>query len=145
MLWTGRVVSQYLSGTQTRRIGGLLDQYPEPLVEMHPNLAQILGIKANDLVTVESRRGSVNLKAQVVDTIREDTIFIPYHWANHQSANLLTNRAFDPLSRIPEYKVCAVRAFKAADAPDDGSNAMEDSLVPKSVDDGRTSGGGAYG
>lgn len=114
ILTTGRVVSQYLSGTQTRRIGSLLDQYPEPLCEMHPKLAQQLGVQNGELVTVESRRGQVTIKAQVVATIREDTVFIPYHWANEQSANLLTIRALDPMSRIPEYKVCAVRVRKAA-------------------------------
>jgi assimilatory nitrate reductase catalytic subunit len=113
VLTTGRVVSQYLSGTQTRRIGGLVDQYPEPLVEMHPNLAEQLGVASGELVTVQSRRGQVTLKAKVVTTIREDTVFIPYHWANEKSANLLTNPALDPMSRIPEYKVCAVRVSKA--------------------------------
>ena len=79
-LTTGRVVSQYLSGTQTRRIGGLVDQYPEPLCEMHPQLAASLGVANGDLVTVTSRRGSMTLPARVVNTIRPDTVFIPYHW-----------------------------------------------------------------
>jgi assimilatory nitrate reductase catalytic subunit len=113
VLTTGRVVSQYLSGTQTRRIGSLVDQYPEPLVEMHPNLAKSLGISSGDQVTVESRRGQVTLEANVVTTIREDTVFIPYHWADEKSANLLTIRALDPVSKIPEYKSCAVRVRKA--------------------------------
>ncbi|HEY3333563.1 MAG TPA: molybdopterin oxidoreductase family protein [Capsulimonadaceae bacterium] len=112
VLTTGRVVSQYLSGTQTRRIGGLVDQYPEPLVEIHPTHAAALGLVTGDLVTVESRRGSVTLKANVVTTIREDTVFIPYHWADEKSANLLTIRALDPVSKIPEFKVCAVRVWK---------------------------------
>src|SRR6185369_12469958 len=54
-LTTGRVVSHYLSGTQTRRIGALVDQYPEPRVEMHPRLAEKLGIRDGELTTVESR------------------------------------------------------------------------------------------
>lgn len=114
VLTTGRVISQYLSGTQTRRIGGLVDQYPEPLVEMHPRLAEKLGVKSGDFVEVESRRGHVRLKASVVTTIREDTVFIPYHWADEKSANLLTLRALDPVSKIPEFKTCAVRVRKAA-------------------------------
>lgn len=113
VLTTGRVISQYLSGTQTRRIGGLVDQYPEPLVEMHPKLAAKLRVSSGDRVTVESRRGRVTLKATVVTTIREDTVFIPYHWADEQSANLLTIRALDPVSKIPEFKTCAVRVRKA--------------------------------
>jgi assimilatory nitrate reductase catalytic subunit len=108
-LTTGRVVSQYLSGTQTRRIGPLVDQYPEPLCEMHPRLAAAHGIADGDLVRVTSRRGSIVLPAQVVETIRPDTVFIPYHWPGRQAANQLTQRALDPLSKIPEYKVSAVR------------------------------------
>ena len=113
ILTTGRVVSQFLSGTQTRRIGPLVDQYPEPLIEMHPKLAAKYGIVDGDWVLAESRRGDVTLKAQVVTTIRPDTIFIPYHWAGRKSANQLTIAAQDPLSKIPEYKVCAVRIRKA--------------------------------
>ena len=69
LLTTGRVVSQYLSGTQTRRIAALVDQYPEPLCEMHPNLAEPLGIAEGDLVTVTSRRGTITLPSHVVNTI----------------------------------------------------------------------------
>jgi assimilatory nitrate reductase catalytic subunit len=117
MLTTGRVVSQFLSGTQTRRIGPLVDQYPEPRIEIHPKLAATLGIAEGDWATAETRRGSVTLKAQVVTTIRPDTIFIPYHWAGRKSANRLTISAQDPMSKIPEYKVCAVRLKKADAAP----------------------------
>ena len=117
MYTTGRVVSQYLSGTQTRRIGSLVDQYPEPLCEMHPLLAAQLGIANGDIVKVSSRRGDITLPAQVVQTIRPDTIFIPYHWADRKSANQLTIRALDPVSKIPEFKVCACKLEKVADAP----------------------------
>ncbi len=116
ILTTGRVVSQFLSGTQTRRIGPLVDQYPEPLVEMHPKLAAKYGIADRDWVTVESRRGNVTLRAQVVTTIRPDTIFIPYHWPGRKSANQLTISAQDPVSKIPEFKVCAVRMSRAEKA-----------------------------
>jgi assimilatory nitrate reductase catalytic subunit len=113
MLTTGRVVSQFLSGTQTRRIGPLVDQYPEPRIEMHPQLAEKLGIADGDFARAETRRGDVTLRAMVVTTIRPDTIFIPYHWAGRKSANQLTISAQDPISKIPEYKVCAVRVTKA--------------------------------
>ncbi|HEX5135770.1 MAG TPA: molybdopterin dinucleotide binding domain-containing protein, partial [Planctomycetota bacterium] len=111
------VVSQYLSGTQTRRIGPLVEQYPEPRVEMHPRLAERLGIADGDWATVETRRGSCTLKALVVRTIRPDTVFIPYHWAGPKSANQLTIAAQDPISKIPEYKACAARVRKAAAPP----------------------------
>lgn len=114
ILTTGRVVSQFLSGTQTRRIGPLVNQYPEPRIEMHPQLAEKLGIKDGDLATAESRRGTITLQAQVVTTIRPDTIFIPYHWPGKKSANQLTVSAQDPISKIPEYKVCAVRVKKSS-------------------------------
>ena len=80
---------------------------------MHPVLAGKLVVHTGEMVTVESRRGEVTLKANVVTTIREDTIFIPYHWADKKSANLLTIRALDPVSKIPEFKVCACRVHKA--------------------------------
>lgn len=113
MLTTGRVISQFLSGEQTRRIGPLLDNYPEPRIELHPALAAQLGIADGDWCTAETRRGAVTLQAQVVKTIRPDTIFIPYHWPGRRSVNQLTIAAQDPISKIPEYKVCAVRLRKA--------------------------------
>ncbi len=113
ILTTGRVVSQFLSGTQTRRIGPLLDQYPEPLVEIHPELAARHGISHGDTVRVASRRGELTLACKVVRSIRPDTVFIPYHWADKKSANILTVRAIDPVAKIPEFKVCAVRLERA--------------------------------
>jgi assimilatory nitrate reductase catalytic subunit len=117
-LTTGRVVSQFLSGTQTRRIGPLVDQYPEPRIEMHPRLAEKLGIKDGDWATAETRRAAITLRAMVVTTIRPDTIFIPYHWAGKKSANQLTVAAQDPISKIPQYKVCGCRVRKADSPPD---------------------------
>ena len=114
---SGRVVSQYLSGNQTRRIGPLVDQYPEPLCEMHPLLAARLGIQHGHLVKVITRRGEITVPAQVVKTIRPDTVFVPYHWPGKKSANLLTNRALDPISKIPEYKVCACRVERIGSEP----------------------------
>jgi assimilatory nitrate reductase catalytic subunit len=114
ILTTGRVVSQYLSGTQTRRIGPLVQQYPEPLVEIHPELGGRLGIHNGERVRVVSRRGDLTLECRLVKTIRPDTIFIPYHWADEKSANRLTIRALDPISKIPEFKVCAVRVERAS-------------------------------
>jgi assimilatory nitrate reductase catalytic subunit len=81
-------------------------------------LAQKLGIASGDWVDVSSRRGKCTLRAQVVKTIRPDTVFIPYHWAGPKSANRLTISAQDPISHIPEYKVCAVRVAKAVGPPE---------------------------
>ena len=113
-LTTGRVVSQYLSGAQTRRIGSLVDMKPEPLVEIHPRLAEQHGIADQDWVTVTTRRAEITVRASVVRTIRPDTVFIPYHWPDKKSANMLTHRTLDPRSKIPEFKVSACRIRKAA-------------------------------
>jgi assimilatory nitrate reductase catalytic subunit len=108
-LTTGRVVSHYLSGTQTRRIGGLVDQYPSPRVEIHPQLAEKFGINDKDLVAITTRRNEITLPAMVVRTVRPDTVFIPYHWPHEKSVNRLTHRTLDPRSKIPEFKVSACR------------------------------------
>ncbi len=118
ILTTGRVVSQFLSGNQTRRIGPLVDHYPEPRVEIHPRLASKLGIADGDWTLIESRRGNATLRASVVTTIRPDCVFVPYHWGGRKSANQLTISAQDPVSKIPEYKVCAVRVTRATGAPE---------------------------
>ena len=130
-LTTGRVVSQYLSGTQTRRIGALVDQNPEPRAEIHPRLAEQHGIKDGDWVTVTTRRDDLTIRALVVKTIRPDTVFIPYHWAGTRSANRLTHRTLDPRSKIPEFKVSACRIAKATAAdpsPDDRGPHLDGAL-----------------
>ena len=116
-LTTGRVVSQFLSGTQTRRIGPLVKHYPEPRIELHPRLADKLGIADGAWATAETRRGAITLRAMVVTTIRPDTIFIPYHWPGDKSANRLTVAAQDPISKIPQYKVCGCRLRPAEGPP----------------------------
>jgi assimilatory nitrate reductase catalytic subunit len=118
ILTTGRVVSHFLSGNQTRRIGPLVDHYPEPRAEIHPRLAEELGIAEGDWVTIESRRGHCTVRASVVTTIRPDTVFVPYHWGGRKSINQVTISAQDPISKIPEYKVCAVRVYPAGEAPE---------------------------
>jgi assimilatory nitrate reductase catalytic subunit len=117
-LTTGRVMSHYLSGTQTRRIGALVEQAPEPKLEIHPRLAETHGIADGDWVRVTTRRSDVVLQAMVVRTIRPDTVFMPYHWPGRRSANRLTHRTLDPRSKIPEFKVSACRIETSA-APAD--------------------------
>ncbi|MER7370028.1 molybdopterin-dependent oxidoreductase [Nonomuraea wenchangensis] len=105
-LTTGRVLAHYQSGAQTRRIAPLVQAAPEPFVELHPDLAERLEIAAGDVVRLTSRRGEARAVARISDTIRRDTVFMPFHW---EGANRLTNPALDPTSRMPEFKVCAVR------------------------------------
>ncbi|WP_308196055.1 molybdopterin oxidoreductase family protein [Nocardioides bruguierae] len=101
-LTTGRILAQYQSGAQTRRITDLPDD--GAFLEMHPVLAARLGIADGDPVTVSTRRGRLQAPARVVPTIRHDTVFAPFHWLG---VNRLTNDALDPASRMPEFKVCA--------------------------------------
>nr|WP_312894967.1 molybdopterin-dependent oxidoreductase [Nonomuraea soli] len=110
-LTTGRVLAHYQSGAQTRRIAPLVEAAPETFVEIHPALAEHLEISSGDQVRVTSRRGSTETVARVSDTIRPDTVFMPFHW---EGANRLTNPALDPTSRMPEFKVCAVRLERVA-------------------------------
>ena len=112
ILTSGRVVYQYLSGNQTRRIGFLVQQCPEPYVEIHPDTAAQLRIADGEHVRVVSRRGEGVFPALIVRTIRPDTIFIPYHWGEELAANQLTNPVLDPTSKIPEFKACAARIEK---------------------------------
>ncbi|MCB1023765.1 MAG: nitrate reductase [Acidobacteria bacterium] len=112
ILTSGRVVYQYLSGNQTRRIGFLVEQCPEPFVEIHPDTAMKMKINNGERVKVSSRRGEGVFPALVVKTIRPDTIFIPYHWGEALAVNQLTNPKLDPISKIPEYKACAARIEK---------------------------------
>lgn len=113
ILTTGRTINMFLSGNQTRRIGPLVDQYAEPLLELHPLLAEKHHINDGEWVTVESRRGRTTIRCQVVETIRPDVVFVPYHWPGEKSINLVTISSQDPISKIPEYKVCAVRLSRA--------------------------------
>jgi assimilatory nitrate reductase catalytic subunit len=108
-LTTGRVLAHYQSGTQTRRVAELAAQAPEPLAQVHPRLAREHGLGEGDAVRLLTRRGELRLKVRIAPEIRADTVFVPFHWGGPQSANRLTNPALDPVSRMPEFKVCAVR------------------------------------
>ena len=115
VLTTGRVLSHYQSGTQTRRVPELDATEPAAFVEIHPQTARTLGIAQNDPVRLTSRRGAIEVTARLVPTIRLDTLFVPFHWGGTGSANILTKAALDPVSKIPEFKVCAVRIEKIVD------------------------------
>lgn len=116
VLTTGRVVSQYQSGAQTRRVAELNAAAPGPFVELHPRLAERLGVAEGEPVAVVSRRGRAVAPARITTGIRPDTVFMPFHWPGEGRANTLTNPALDPTSRMPEFKVCAVRLEAAARA-----------------------------
>jgi len=107
---TGRYKEHYNSGAQTRRVDQLVDAKAEPRLQLHPRLAERLGVREGGQVLVESRRGRVVFRATLSVDIRPDTLFAPFHWGGRAAANLLTNPALDPTSRMPEFKVCAVRA-----------------------------------
>ncbi|MFJ3199016.1 molybdopterin oxidoreductase family protein [Streptomyces sp. NPDC086989] len=113
LLTTGRVVAQYQSGAQTRRVDELNEAAPGPFVELHPRLASRIGAVEGAPLAVVSRRGRAVAPARITDAIRADTVFMPFHWPGEGRANSLTNPALDPVSRMPEFKVCAVRVEPA--------------------------------
>ena len=108
-LTTGRVLQHYQSGAQTRRIAALVEAQPEPFVEMHPDLAESCELEEGERVRVVSRRGTAEGRVRITESIRPDTVFMPFHWGGRGSVNRVTNAALDPVSRMPEFKVCAVR------------------------------------
>lgn len=112
-LTTGRVIYHYHTGTMTRKTDGLNERSPENFVEITPDDAQKHDLKDGDMVNVASRRGDITAAVKFSDKAVEGTVFIPFHFAE-SAANKLTNAALDPVSGIPEYKVCAVKLSKAA-------------------------------
>ncbi|MEW6620188.1 MAG: formate dehydrogenase subunit alpha [bacterium] len=107
-LTTGRILYHYHTGSMSRRSKGLNEICKEGYVEINPQDAISLGISDGQTVTVSSRRGSIEIKAKVTDKIAQGTFFIPFHFAE-SAANVLTNSALDPIAKIPELKVCAVK------------------------------------
>ncbi|MET9800206.1 molybdopterin-dependent oxidoreductase [Streptomyces sp. NPDC006368] len=108
-LTTGRITAHYQSGAQTRRITDLMARAAEPFVEIHPDLAARHGIGAGDRVRVVSRRGSAEAQARLTASVTPDTLFMPFHWGGAGRANSVVGDALDPVSRMPEFKVSAVR------------------------------------
>jgi formate dehydrogenase major subunit/formate dehydrogenase alpha subunit len=111
-LTTGRLLYHYHSGTMSRRAPGLTEKAPECRVEIAAADAAKYGIGEGEQVRVRSRRGEITVKAQISPKAVAGTVFLPFHFAE-ASANKLTNAALDPVSKIPEYKVCAVQIEKA--------------------------------
>jgi assimilatory nitrate reductase catalytic subunit len=116
---TGRYREHYNTGVQTRRVNALTHAKPIPRLQIHPRLADRLAIPDGSLVRVESRRGMIIFEAVITTDIRPDTVFAPFHWGGRQAANVLTNPALDPISKMPEFKLCAVRLTPLAES--DGS------------------------
>jgi len=112
ILTTGRIMFQYHTGTVTRRIAKLEREAPACKVEINPADAARLGLNGNKNVRVTSRRGDLMAEAKVTDRVDAGVIFIPFHFVE-AAANILTNPALDPIAKIPEYKVCAVKVEAA--------------------------------
>ena len=107
-LVTGRVLAHYQSGAQTRRVAELNEVAPSPVVQMHPVLAARHRLVEGDWVRLSNTRGAVVAQVSVTADIRPDTVFMAFHWAGEGSVNLITSDATDPVSGMPEFKVCAV-------------------------------------
>jgi assimilatory nitrate reductase catalytic subunit len=116
-LTTGRLLAHYQSGTQTRHVDELRNAAPEPLAEMHPATATLHKLQNGARVTLVTRRAAATFTLKVTPAIREDTVFVPFHWGGAQSINRLTHAAVDPTSGMPEFKVCAVRAIASVEDP----------------------------
>jgi predicted molibdopterin-dependent oxidoreductase YjgC len=108
LLSTGRVLYHYHTGTMTTRAKGPTERCPESLVEIHPEDAGKLGIADGQQVRVSSRRGKVEARARITEKSAPGSIFMNFHFTE-AAVNLLTNPALDPIGKIPEYKVCAVK------------------------------------
>lgn len=108
-LTTGRVLPHYLTGVQTRRSPALAARFTESFIEIHPKTAKKYKIEPNVLVKIESARGSAVARSKYSLKIREDTIFAPFHWAQKQNINQVTDDDLDPVCKMPGFKVCAVR------------------------------------
>jgi assimilatory nitrate reductase catalytic subunit len=128
-LTTGRVRDQYQSGAQTRRIPALTRSEPGPFVEVHPALAEATGLADGQPARVVTRRGTMTAPARLSDTIRADTLFMPFHWPGAGRANSVTNPALDPVSRMPAFKLCAAR-LEVADEADGGGAGGGAGAVP---------------
>ena len=112
-LSTGRSFAHYHSGTMTRVSPSLHQEVPEGYVEISPVDAKTMAIKDGERVKVSSRRGEIQIKARISGKVNRGVVFIPFHFAE-TAANVLTNSAYDPVAKIPEYKVCAVKVEKLA-------------------------------
>jgi formate dehydrogenase major subunit len=112
-LTTGRLLYQYHTGTMSMRTGGLNEIAPEAFVEISPQDARKLEVEEGSRVNIDSRRGTIQARIKISRKAVSGTVFIPFHYAQ-AAANRLTNAALDPISGIPEYKVCAVKVSKAA-------------------------------
>lgn len=119
-LVTGRLLQHYQSGAQTRRVRELMRAEPAGFVQIHPIAAQRLGVEEGDRVRVESSRGVALAPARFCDTVRPDTVFMPFHYSGDACVNDLTNPATDPVSGMPEFKVCAVQVSRHEEVSWDG-------------------------
>ena len=108
LLSTGRQLFQYHTGSMTRKVKELDAVAPEAYIELHPADAARIKVTTGEMLTVSSRRGSISLKALISERPAEGMVFIPFHY-KEAAANILTNNELDPICKIPELKVCAVR------------------------------------
>ncbi|MBM7605210.1 assimilatory nitrate reductase catalytic subunit [Metabacillus crassostreae] len=108
-LTTGRIVSQYLTGVQTRKSSALAARNFESYLEIHPETAKRYNIEHNNLVSVTSKRGNIVVRSKLSEKIRKDTVFVPIHWAEAQNVNLLVGEDLDPSCKMPGFKVNAVK------------------------------------
>ncbi|MEK7243601.1 MAG: molybdopterin dinucleotide binding domain-containing protein, partial [Thermodesulfobacteriota bacterium] len=113
ILITGRDAFHYHTGSMTRRSKSLTGQINRCYVQIHPADAKKLRIKAGQLTRLRSRRGAIEVEARITPIVQSGSVFVPFHFAE-TAANVLTNPALDPVVKIPEFKICAVKLEKVA-------------------------------
>ncbi|MHC5034720.1 MAG: formate dehydrogenase subunit alpha, partial [Planctomycetota bacterium] len=121
LLTTGRLLYHFHTGTLTRRSKGLEEIAPPAPIEINPEDAEREGIAEGDRIEVSSRRGTVRVRAHVTERPPQGTVFMPFHY-REAPANVLTNPALDPIAKIPELKVCAVK-LERLDSDEAGGDA----------------------
>jgi len=111
ILSTGRMLFHYNTGTMTNRVANLMREFPRNFVQINPDDAQRLGIRRKQRVKVKTRRGELEVCAEVTSKVKPGVLWMPFHFSN-EPTNVLTNSAFDPVCKTGEYKACAARLEK---------------------------------
>lgn len=127
VLTTGRILTHYQSGTQTRRVDVLNEESAEAYVEIHPVLADHLALLDGDYARLKTRRGQATFRVRRDANIRIDTVFAPFHWGGSSRANSLTNSDLDPSSAMPAFKYCAVALTKEHSSQSEGETLCRES------------------
>lgn len=142
-LITGRLMEHYQSGAQTRRVAALAEAQPEARLQLHPAAAAAQGIADGDFVSISNERGVVSCRAELSTDIRPETVFLPFHFPELESANRLTEAATDPISGMPEFKTSKVWIRPTSSGDTSSCDTVSGGAVPGAVPVGAPPGVGS--